>query len=99
MVQCYTVGKHSRCLRIYDHPLEKIKGYFYKFKTVHTHRGPLVDGVKIKLIFFYGKDGTLRWDPERWRWGDGSCFLEYTTNDGREYISSKSPNTTRAADK
>ena len=78
---------------------KKLKVFFYKLKTVHTHRGPLVDDEKIELIFINGKKATLGWDLDRWRWGDGSRFLEYTTNDGREYISSKSPSTTRAADK
>ena len=53
---------------------------------MHTHRGPLVDDEKIELIFINGKKATLGWDLDRWRWGDGSRFLEYTTNDGREYI-------------
>ena len=98
-IQCYTVGKHSRCLRLWEHPLGEIQGYFHKVKTVHTQRGPVVDGEKIEFIFFYGKKATLGWDPDRWRWGDGSRFLEYTTKEGKEYISSKLPSTTRAAEK
>ena len=98
-VQCYTVGKHSRCLRLWEHPLGEIQGYFHKVKTVHTQRGPVVDGEKVEFIFFYGKEATLGWDPDRWRWGDGSRFLEYTTKEGREYISSKLRSTTRAAEK
>lgn len=98
-VQCYMVGKHYRYLRLWKHLLGKIEGYFHKVKTMHTHRGPLVDCEKIELIFFYGKEATLGWDPDQWRWEDGSRFLEYTTKDGREYISSKNSSTTHAADK
>ena len=98
-VRCYTVGKHSMCLRIWEHPLGEIEDYFYKVKTVDNHRRPLVDGEKVELIFFYGKEATLGWDRIGGVGCDGSRFLEYTTNEGREYISSKSLSTTRAADK
>lgn len=77
------MGKHYRCLRFWKHPLSEIQGYFHKIKTVHTHRGLLVDGEKVELIFFYGKEATFGWDPDRWRLGDGSRFFEYTTKKGR----------------
>lgn len=68
-------GKLSRCLRIWDHPLVEIEGFFHKVKTVHTHREPLVDGTNVELIFFYGKDVTFGWDPDWWRWGDCTRFF------------------------
>ena len=54
---------------------------------------------KEKIIFFYGKVTSLEWDPDRWRWMDGSRFLNYTTKDGRETISNRNPSATRTADK
>ena len=74
-MQCYTVGTHSRCLRVWERPLGEIEGYFHKVKIIHTNRGPKKEGEREKIIFFYGKLATLGWDPDRWRWIDGGHFL------------------------
>ena len=99
-VQCFTVGTHSRCLREWEKPGGELRGFFHKVKIIHTQRGPKREGEdKEQITFFYGKIATLGWDPDRWRWSDGGRFLDYTTKDGREAISKRNPNTTRAADK
>ena len=98
---CFTVGTYSRCLREWEHSEGEIDGHFHKVKIMHTSRGPKQEGEedREKVIFFYGKMATLPWDPDRWRWGDGGCFLDYTTKNGREIFSSRNLGATRAADK
>ena len=94
----FTVGTHSHCLRLWEHPLGEIEGFFYKVKVVHTNRGPKREGKIEEIIFFYGKLASLGWDPDRWRWMDGGQFFDYTTKDGRDSIIKRNPGTTRAAD-
>ena len=99
-VQCFTVGMHSRCLRVWEKPEGELRGLFHKVKIIHTQRGPKREGEnKEQISFFYGKSAALEWDPDRWRWSDGGRFLVYTTKDGREAISKRNPDTTRAAHK
>ena len=73
-MQCYMVGTHSRCLRVWERPLGEIEGYFHKFKIIYTNRGPKKEGEREEIIFFYGKIATLGWDPDRWRWIDEGLF-------------------------
>ena len=97
----FTVGTHSRCLMAWERPVGDIGGIFHVVKNMHTTRGPKKDKEEDKeeITFFYGKVATLTWDPDRWRWGDGGHFLNYTTKSGREIIASRKPETTRAGDK
>ena len=37
--------------------------------------------------------------PDRWRWSDGSRFLNYSTKSGREAIRSRNPGASRAVEK
>ena len=97
--QCYTVGTHSRCLRIWERPLGQVEGYFHKVKVIHTYRRLKKEGEREQIIFFYGNLATLGWDLDRWRWIDGGHFLDYTTKDGRDSIINRNPNTTHAAEK
>ena len=97
--QCYTVGTHSRCLRTCDRPNGEVEEIFYMVKVIHTNRGPKKEGEQDEIIFFYGKLAFLRWDPDRWRWMDGGRFLNFTTKDGREFITNNNPGSTRAGDK
>ena len=98
-MQCYTVGPHSRCLRVWERPLGEIEGYFHKVKIIHTNRGPKREGEREKISFFYGKLASLGWDPDRWRWLEGGHFLDYNTKDGRDTITNRDPGTTRAVEK
>ena len=102
-VPCYTVGTHSRCLRVWERPLGEMDGYFHEVKVIRTYRGPKgkreEEKEKEEILFFYGKVATLGWDPDRWRWSDGSRFLNYTTKSGREAIRSRSPGVTGAVEK
>jgi hypothetical protein len=99
--KCFTVGTYSRCLREWEHPDGDVEGYFHEVKIIHTNRGPKKkEGEeKEEVIFFYGKVTTLPWDPDRWRWGDGGRFLDYTTKKGREILTSGNQGSTRAAEK
>lgn len=54
---------------------------------------------KEETAFFYGKNATLGWDPECWRWANGFCFLNYTTKMGNDKIFNMVSYTTRAANK
>jgi hypothetical protein len=98
-VQCFTIGKHSRCLRTWENPSGRMNGSYHKVKIIRTNRGPTKDGVKEEVVFFYGKVATLGWDPDRWRWADGGHFLDYTTKAGRDSITNRTPDITRAGDK
>ena len=101
-VSCYTVGTHSRCLRVWERALGEMDGFFHEVKVIRTHRGPTGKGEsekKKKILLFYGKVATLGWDPDRWRWRDGSCFLNYSTKGGRETIVSRNPEITRTVEK
>lgn len=69
--ECYTVGKYSRCLNVWRNPSGDFSGFFHHVKIMHTTRGPMRDGVREVITFFYGKEATLRWDPDRWRWRGG----------------------------
>lgn len=40
LVQCYTVGTHSRCLREWEYPLGEMAGFFHEVKIIHTNKGP-----------------------------------------------------------
>ena len=99
LVQCYTVGTHSRCLREWERPQVELEGFFHKVKIFHTNRGPKRKGKREEIIFFYGKLASLGWDPARWRWINGGYFLDYTTKDGRDTILNRSPGTSRAVEK
>ena len=102
-VPCYTVGTYSRCLRVWEHPLGEMDGFFYEVKVIRTYRGPKDKGeeekYKEEIIFFYGKVATLGWDPDRWRWSNGSHFLNYSTKSGREAIVNRNLGVTRAVEK
>lgn len=98
-VQCYMMGTHSRCLKVWERPLGEIESYFHKVKIIHTNIGPKKEGKRKKIIFFYDKLATLGWDPDRWQWIDGGHFLNYITKDGGDAIINRNPGTTRAADK
>jgi hypothetical protein len=98
-VQCFTVGTHSWCLREWEHPLGEMEGFFHKVKINHTNRGPKKEEKRDEVIFFYRKVATLGWDPDRWRWIDGSRLLDYTTKDDRDSVINKNPGATRARDK
>ena len=76
LVQCFTVGTHSCCLREWEHPLGEMAGFFHKMKIIHTNKRPKKKGKKDEIIFLYGKLATLGWDPDRRRWIDGGCFLD-----------------------
>lgn len=56
-------------------------------------------GKRKKIIFFYVEVASLEWDLDRWRWMDGDHFLNYTTKDGKEPISNRNPDATRAGEK
>ena len=56
-------------------------------------------GNKKNSSFFYGKEASLGWDPDRWQWKDGGQFLKYTIKDGRKFITSSNPGSTRAGEK
>ena len=98
-VQCFTVGTYSRCLRVWERPLGEIEGFFHEVKVIHTSRGPKREEKKEEVSFFYGKVATLGWDPDRWRWIEGGRFLDYTTKDGREFITKRHLGTSRATEK
>ena len=98
-VECFTVGTHSRCLRTWERPSGEFDGFFHMVKVIHTTRGPKKEGEQEELTFFYGKEASLGWDPDKWRWKDGGRFLNYTTKGGREFIASSNPGSTRAGDK
>ena len=85
----------------WERPVGDIGGIFHVVKNMHTTRVPKKDKEEDReeITFFYGKVATLTWDPDRWRWGDGGHFLNYTTKSGREIIASRKPGTTRAGDK
>ena len=98
-VQCFTVGTHSRCLRVWEKPEREMVGFFHQVKIIHTNRGPKKEGENEQITLFYGKLATLEWDPDRWRWSDEGRFLEYTTKDGRMAITNRNPGSTHAMDK
>jgi hypothetical protein len=74
-------------------------GLFHKVKIIHTTKGPMKEGVRKEIKFFYGKMANLGWDPDQWRWATGSYFLDYTTKKGREVLSSRDPGIIRVAEK
>ena len=99
--KCYTIGMYSRCLSEWDHPEEEVEGIFMRsksFTSIEVPRKMEKKGDK-RLFFFYGKVVSLLWDPDQWRWGDGGRFLDYTTKNGREILTSGNQGSTRAADK
>ena len=98
-VQCYTVGTYSRCLREWENPVGDFVGVFHHVKIIHTTRGPKKEGVREEIRFFYGKMATMGWDPDRWRCADGDQFLNYTTKQGREILSSRDPGIPCVAEK
>lgn len=79
------------------HPLS-LRDFFHIVKVIHTTRGPKKEGEQEEIVFFYGKAASLGWDPDRWRWKDGGCFLNYITKDGCEFITNSNPRSTRAGD-
>ena len=99
--KCFTVGTYSRCLREWEHPEGEIEGHFHEVKIIYTNRGVKKEGEEEReeVIFFYGKVATLSWDPDRWRWGDGGRFLDYTTKKGGDILTSRSQGSSRVADK
>lgn len=98
-VQCYTMGTHSRCLSLWEKPIGEMEGLFHEVKFIHTTRGQKKEGEIEKIIFFYGKTSTLRWDPVRWRWVEGGHFLNYTIKLGRDFITKRTEGVNHAADK
>ena len=40
-VQCFTIGKHSRCLRTWQNPNGRMNGSYHKVKNLRTNRAPL----------------------------------------------------------
>lgn len=74
-------------------------GLFYEVRVIHTTRGQKQKGVKEEITFLYGKMATLRWDPDRWRWVEGSNFLDYTTKASREFISKRTEGVNNVTDK
>jgi hypothetical protein len=58
-VQCFTIGKHSRCLRTWENPNGRMNDFYHKVKIMCTNRGPTREGVKEEVVFFYGKVATL----------------------------------------
>lgn len=99
MVQCFTVGTHSRCLNEWVNPTREMDGLFHEVRVIHTTRGQMQEGVKEEITFFYGKMATLSWDLDRWRWVEGSYFLDYTTKEGREFITKRTEGVNNVADK
>ena len=99
--QCFTVGTYSRCLNEWAKPSGTLEGCFHEVKIIHTTRGPknVKEEDRLTITFFYGKIVTLRWDPDRWRWADGSRFLNYTTKMGRDSVINRIPGGRRAAEK
>ena len=98
-VQCFMVGTHSRCLREWENSVGEFEGVFFEVKIIFTNRRPKKEGEKNEVMFFYSKEATPGWNPDRWRWVDGGHFLDYTTKAGRDSIINRNPGTTRAADK
>ena len=45
------------------------------------------------------KLGGYPWDPDRWRWTDVHCFLNYTSKMVRDLVINRIPSVTRAAEK
>ena len=84
---------------MWENPNGRMNGSYYEVKIMHTNRGPIREGVKEEVVFFSGKVATLGWDPDRWRWANGGHFLDYTTKAGRDSITNRTPDITRAGDK
>lgn len=53
----------------------------------------------MKIIIFYDKIATFGWNPKKWRWKNGSHFLNYTFKVGKDSIINRNPGTTRMVDK
>lgn len=49
----------------------EMEGIFHEVKIIHTNRGPKKEGKREPIIFFYGKETTLGWDPDCRRWIHG----------------------------
>ena len=41
---------------------------FSHVKIVYATRGPKKVDKKEEMVFFYGTNATLGWDPDWWRW-------------------------------
>ena len=72
-VSCYTVGTHSRCLRVWERALGEMDGFFHEVKVIRTHRGPTSKGESEKKNkkFSYFMARWLRLDGTRID-GDGA---------------------------
>lgn len=91
------VGTTLGVLGLGNDNLKRLTG-FHMVMVIYTNtsnRGPKKDGKHEDIIFFYGKLASFGWDPDRWRWLDRGRFLNYTTKDGREFITNSNLGSTR----
>lgn len=73
--------------------------FFHHVKIMHTTRGPMREGKKEDVTFFYGNEANLFWNSNHWQWREGLGFLNYTTKFGRDTIINKILGSTKAAEK
>lgn len=55
-------------------------------KIIQALREPKLKAKKEEITFFYGKEATLGWNPDRWRWVEGLHFLNFTTKFERDLV-------------
>lgn len=61
--------------------------FFHHVKIIKFAKsGPKDNGKQAIVSFFYGKEVTLKWNPDKWRWVDGYHFLNHNTEFGREAV-------------
>lgn len=79
------------------------RGLHYLFSPCETRlyfaRGPKKVEKQDEISILYGKEATLEWDLDRWKWVKGYASLNYTTKLGRDYFINMILGITNAADK
>ena len=77
LVQWFTVGTHSRCLREWK---TLMTSFFHEVKVIYTTRGSKMEEEEEEIFFFYGKL-MKRWPPSNKTriGGDGLMDPEFLT--------------------
>lgn len=86
IVKCFTADTHLRCLSEWERPTGEFSGFSHQVKIIYVFKGPKENCKQEKIAFFYGKEATMGWNPDCWRWVEGFHFPNYTTKFGRDLV-------------
>lgn len=99
MIKCYTINTHSRCNSEWWHPVCCFFGLLHHVKIIYATKGSNKEDKKEEIALFYGKETTLGWNMDQWRWVKGLHFFNFTTEFGRESIINRIMGLTNVKDK